>query len=143
MSDLPGTRQLHDVEVGDELPEFAVDVTPTLVIAGAFASRDLTRVHHDKADAQKRGLQDVIMNTLTTNGLVSRYVTDWAGPEALVRRLNLKLGAPNLPGDTMKLSATVREVDEAEARVSLEVAGKNAWGSHVSGIVELVLPKGA
>ena len=33
-----------------------------------------------------QGMQDVFMNILTTNGLVGRYVTDWAGPDARVRR---------------------------------------------------------
>lgn len=137
------TRTLAGIRPGEELPELSIEITPTFVIAAALASRDLTRVHHDKAEAQRRGLQDVIMNTLTTNGLVSRYVTDWTGPDAVVRRIALKLGAPNLPGDTMKLTGRVAEKDEAAGEVALEVVGRNSWGNHVSGTVRVALPEGA
>ena len=44
------------------------------------------------------------MNILTTNGLVERYVTDWAGPAAIVRKVKIRLGAPNYPGDTMTMT---------------------------------------
>lgn len=139
----PRTRTLEEVAIGETLPELAVDVTPTLVISGAIASRDLTRVHHDQAEAQRRGLQGVIMNTMTTNGLVSRFVTDWAGPEALVRRIRLKLGAPNVAGDRMTVSGRVESVDTERGEVSIQVAAKNSWGSHAAGSVRLALPRGA
>jgi len=32
---------------------------------------------------------------------MSRFVTDWSGPEAELKSLALRLGAPNLPGMTM------------------------------------------
>ena len=56
-----------------------------LVVGGALASRDYMPVHHDKAAAQAQGMQDVFMNILTTNGLVGRYVTDWAGTRRHLR----------------------------------------------------------
>ncbi len=34
------------------------------------------------------------MNILTSNGLAGRFVTDWAGPFATVRRVKIRLGAP-------------------------------------------------
>jgi hypothetical protein len=83
------------------------------------------------------------MNILTTNGLVGRYVTDWAGPDAVVRNVAIKLGAPNLPGDTMKLTGSVRSKDPAKGEVVVELAGKNGWGSHVTGTVRVALPRGA
>ena len=128
-----------DVKVGDELPELAIDVTATLVVAGALASRDFTPVHHDKSAAQKTGMQDVFMNILTTEGFVSRFVTDWAGPDARVRKLSVKLGGPNLPGDTMVMTGSVKTKQGDE--LVLEVVGKNAWGNHVSALVTLTLPR--
>ncbi len=74
-----------DVKLGDKLPELPIDITTTLIVGGALASRDFTRVHHDKSAAQAQGMQDVFMNILTTNGLVGRYVTDWAGADALLK----------------------------------------------------------
>ena len=132
-----------DVKVGDQLPELAIDLTVSLIVAGALASRDYTPVHHDKAAAQATGMQDVFMNILTTNGLVGRYVTDWAGIDAVIKKVAIKLGAPNLPGDTMKMTGAVTAKDEASGTVVVEVVGKNGWGSHVTGTVNVALPTGA
>jgi len=137
------TIAFKDVSVGTKLPELAIDITTTGIIAGAIASRDYTPVHHDKAAAQSQGLQDVIMNILTTNGLVGRYVTDWAGSDAIIKGVAIKLGAPNLPGDTMKMRGTVTAKDELEATIKIDVVGTNTWGDHVTGTVAVALPAGA
>ena len=134
---------LSDVNVGDSLPELPIPLTTSLIVGGAVASRDFTPVHHDKSAAQSAGMQDVFMNILTTNGLVGRYVTDWAGIDAVIKKVSIKLGTPNLPGDTMKMTGAVTEKDQASGTVVVEVAGKNAWGSHVTGTVSVALPTGA
>ena len=137
------TLRFESVKVGDALPELPIPITVTLVVGGALASRDFTPVHHDKAAAQAQGMADVFMNILTTNGLVGRYVTDWAGPDAVVKNVAIKLGAPNLPGDTMKMVGSVKSKDDAAGELTVEIAGKNGWGNHVTGTVRLALPKGA
>jgi acyl dehydratase len=137
------TIAFRDVGVGTKLPELPIEITTTMIVAGALASRDFTPLHHDKAAAQAQGMQDVFMNILTTNGLVGRYVTDWAGPDAVIKSVAIKLGAPNLPGDTMRLTGTVRAKHEKEGVVELEIAGKNSWGDHVTGTVKVALPTGA
>lgn len=133
--------RFEEVGLGDALPELAVPITTSLIVAGALASRDFTPVHHDRAAAQAQGMSDVFMNILTTNGLVGRYVTDWAGPDATVRGVAIKLGAPNLPGDTMRMRASVTSRDEAKGEVTVSVAGTNSWGDHVTGQVVVALPR--
>ena len=135
------TLRFEQVKVGDALPELPIPITVTLVVGGALASRDFTPVHHDRAAAQAQGMSDVYMNILTTKGLVGRYVTDWAGPDAVVKNVAIKLGAPNLPGDTMKMAGSVKSRDEASGEVTVEIAGKNGWGNHVTGTVRLALPR--
>jgi acyl dehydratase len=132
------SRRLSDVSVGEALPPLAIPITTSLVVGAALASRDFTPVHHDRAAARAAGLQDVFMNILTTNGLVGRYVTDWAGPDAVVRNLSIRLGAPNLPGDTMTFSGTVAALEGDE--VSVAIRGANSWGDHVTGTVRVALP---
>jgi acyl dehydratase len=132
-----------DVKLGDKLPELPIDITTTLIVGGALASRDFTRVHHDKSAAQAQGMQDVFMNILTTNGLVGRYVTDWAGADALLKGVAIKLGTPNLPGDTMRMTGTVRAKDQSSGLVEVEITGKNSWGNHVTGTVKVALTTGA
>ena len=133
------TLTLDQVQVGDELPPLDVPLTTTLIVGSAIASRDFTPVHHDKGVAQGQGMGDVFMNILTTNGFVGRYVTDWAGRDAVVKNVAIKLGAPNLPGDTMKMRGKVESKDDDVVVVS--VVGRNSWGDHVTGTVKLALPK--
>lgn len=132
---------LDDVAVGDELPPLVLPLTRTFIVAAAIASRDYQDVHHDPTLAQAKGSQDIIMNILTTNGLIGRYVTDWAGPNATIKKVAIRLGAPNYPGDTMTLTGTVSSKDGAE--VAVAVVGANSMGNHVTGTVVVLFPVGA
>ena len=133
------TLRYEEVSVGDELPELVVPITPTAIIAGAIASRDYQDVHHDRDLAVERGSKDIFMNILTTNGYVGRYVTDWAGPEALLASVEIRLGAPNYPGDTMTMTGSVKQ--KKDGKVTVEIRGANGLGDHVTGTVELGLPR--
>ncbi|WP_127782353.1 MaoC family dehydratase [Rhodococcus sp. X156] len=134
-------RSYDDVQVGEQLPELAVPLTRTLIIATALATRDFQDVHHDPTLAAERGSRDIFMNILTSNGLVGRYVTDWAGPQVFLRRVNIRLGAPNYPGDTMTMSGEV--VSKQDGAVEVKVVGANSLGNHASGTVTVVFPTGA
>ncbi len=147
MSALPPTRRYGDVEVGEQLAPLAIPITRTLIVAGAIASRDYQDVHHDPDLARARGSKDIFMNILTTNGLVGRYVTDWSGPGGLLRRVSIRLGAPNYPGDTMTLTGAVVAKEGLcdggqRGTVEVEVRGANGLGDHVTGGVLVALPVG-
>lgn len=128
------------MNVGDELPVLEIEVTRTLIVAGAIASRDYQDVHHDPDVARQKGSPDIFMNILTTNGLVGRYVTDHFGPAAVLRKVAIRLGAPNYPGDTMVLTGRVEAIDGGTAVV--RVTGDNGFGRHVTGTVTLTLSAG-
>ena len=135
------TLNFAEVKVGDKLPELDIDVTTGLVVCGALATRDFEPVHHDKSAAQATGLPDVFMNILTSQGLMTRYATDWSGPEAVVRSLDIKLGAPNVPGMVMKITGEVTAKDAESGVVDIAVLGENnIWGMHMQGTVQLALP---
>ena len=132
------TLTAADIATGQELPQLLVDVTATVVVAGAVASRDYQDVHHDSSVARGAGAKDIFMNILTTNGLVGRFVTDWAGPEAILKRVSIRLGAPNYPGDRMRMTGMVLRCDGTD--VEVQVRGTNSLGDHVVGTVALELP---
>jgi hypothetical protein len=119
------------VRAGEELPPLEIEITRTLIVAGAIASRDYQDVHHDAELARLKGSPDIFMNILTTNGLVGRYITDHFGPRAVLRKVAIRLGAPNYPGDTMVLTGRVEETDGDTATV--RVLGTNGIGRHVTG----------
>ncbi|MET7649606.1 MULTISPECIES: MaoC family dehydratase [unclassified Streptomyces] len=125
------------MRAGDELPPLEIEVTRTLIVAGALASRDYQDVHHDPELARQKGSPDIFMNILTTNGLVGRYLTDHFGPTAVLRKVAIRLGAPNYPGDTMVLRARVEEIDGDT--VVVRVTGDNGIGRHVTGTVTLAV----
>ena len=102
-------------ETGVALPELVIDVTPTFVVASAIATRDFQDVHHDRDRAVARGSKDIFINILTTTGLVQRYVTDWAGPGALVRKVAIRLGVPCYAGDTLTFSGRVTDAPAARS----------------------------
>ena len=139
------TLAFEDVKVGDVMAPCPVAITPTLIVAGAMASRDFQDVHHDVELARKRGSPDIFMNIMTTGGLIGRYITDWAGPEAILRALRIRLGVPNYPGDTMTLVGEVSAADVRDGKdiVEIGVRGTNRLGDHVGGTVELELPLGS
>lgn len=144
MSGFEKTLGFDEVNVGDSLPELSIPLSATRIIATAIASRDYQDVHHDLELAQERGTKSIFMNILTTNGFVDRYITDWAGPDAFLKRVNIRLGAPNYAGDTMVLSGTVKEKSLVgdQGVVDIDVVGKNSIGNHVTGTVRLALPQG-
>jgi acyl dehydratase len=134
---------MTQLEVGDELPPFELNVTSTVIVAGAIASRDFMPAHHDPAFAKGQGAPDIFMNILTTNGYVSRFVTDWAGPEAMVRNIKIRLGAPAIPGKPLRFSGRVAQKrDEGdECVLELTVRAANELGDHLTGTVTLSLPR--
>jgi len=138
MSALAPTRPAAAVAIGDVLPVLVLPLTPTLIVSSAIATRDYQDVHHDRDSAQRRGVPDIFMNILSSTGLVQRYVTDWAGPEALVRGAEIRLGAPNFPGDTMTLTGAVTHRDGTV--ITVAVRGANRIGDHVTGSVRIELP---
>jgi acyl dehydratase len=132
------TLTYDEVSVGQELPTLVIDITPTLIVSTAIATRDYQDVHHDRDLAQQKGSKDIFMNILTTNGFVGRFITDWAGPEALLQSVSIRLGAPNYPYDKMTMTGRVASKDGGV--VTVEVRGANSLGDHVTGTVKLCLP---
>ncbi len=139
------TLPFEEVSVGDALPDLPIPLTRTLIVSTAIASRDYQDVHHDSVLAVERGSKDIFMNILSTNGLVGRYVTDWSGPGAVLTDVNIRLGAPNYPDDTMTMSGSVTAKDDSagadgKGGVEVTIRGANSLGDHVTGTVRLRLP---
>jgi acyl dehydratase len=129
-------------EVGDELPALVVEASVRNIVSTAIATRDYQDVHHDIAAAQSRGSKTIFTNILTTNGYCIRLVTDWTGPDAVVRKAAIRLGVPNYAGDTLTLTGVVDDVQDVDGgtQVVVRVRGINRLGDHVTGTVTVLLP---
>ena len=126
---------------GDTLPDLAIPITHRLIVSGAIATQDFIDVHHNAPAARAAGMPDIFMNILTTCGLSARYLSDWAGPGSRLETLSFKLLAPNTPGDTMILQGRISGKEQAggKNRVSVDFAGRNSLGYHVTGAASLAL----
>ena len=133
------TKRPDEVNVGDELPPLAIELTPTVIVSTAIATRDYQDVHHDRDLAIQKGSKDIFMNILTTNGFVGRYITDHFGPETLLKKVAIRLGAPNYSYDTMTLTGQVTAKND-DGTIEVQVRGANSLGDHVTGTVTLELP---
>jgi hypothetical protein len=128
---------VSDVRVGTTLPELKIYGDPTFIVSTAIATRDYQDVHHDRDLAQAKGSKDIFVNILTDTGLVGRYVTDWAGPNAFVKSIKLRLGVPWYAYDTITFTGEVTEIDGD--LVTLKVVGSNSLGNHVIATSTLTL----
>jgi acyl dehydratase len=129
---------LHE---GQALPELAIPITHRLIVAGALATQDFQDVHHELPAALAAGMPDIFMNILTTSGMCARYLSDWAGAGSRLKNLRFKLMAPNVPGDTMVMRGHIVKLEntESEPNVTVDFAGANSRGIHVSGTATLML----
>jgi acyl dehydratase len=142
MSGAASRLDWHAISVGDELPTLVLELTPTRVVAGAIATRDFMPVHHDRDYAISQGAPDIFMNIISDTAYSSRFLTDWAGADAMVRQLAIRLGVPACAGSTLtftgRVTTTARNGDEGV--VEVEFTAANELGEHLHGVASLTLP---
>lgn len=132
-----GAGSMKTPEVGATLPELSLYGDPTFIVSTAIATRDYQDVHHDRDKAQAKGSKDIFVNILTDTGLVQRYLTDWAGPGAVIKSIALRLGVPWYAYDTVTFRGEVTAVDDG--LVTVKVVGSNSLGDHVIATAKLTV----
>jgi hypothetical protein len=123
--------------VGAKLPELSLYGDPTFIVSTAIATRDYQDVHHDRDKAQAKGSKDIFVNILTDTGLVQRYITDWAGPTAVIKSIGLRLGVPWYAYDTVTFTGEVTGVEDG--LITVKVIGSNSLGDHVVATATLTI----
>jgi uncharacterized OB-fold protein len=112
------------------LDPWALEVTPTLIVSTALATRDFQNVHHDRDSAVRLGGKDIFLNILTTTGLVQRFVTDRLGTGCRIKSIRIRLGTPCHAYDTLTFTGQV-------FGDRVDVIGRTGNGVHVTGSVEV------
>jgi hypothetical protein len=131
-----------DIKVGDAIKPMDIKLTHTIVTATAIASMDFMPVHHDKDYALSQFAPDAFLNILSSNGFVSKFLTDWAGPETWVKKINVKLGVPAVPHQVLRFSGEVlaKNIVGDECVIDVSVKASNDIGDHVTGTATITLP---
>ncbi|MBB5165286.1 MaoC family dehydratase [Mycobacterium sp. AZCC_0083] len=125
------------IEIGAKLPELKLYGDPTFIVSTAIATRDYQDVHHDRDKAHAKGSKDIFVNILTDTGLVQRYITDWAGPNAVIKTIGLRLGVPWYAYDTVAFNGKVTAVQDG--LITLKIVGSNSLGDHVIAIATVTI----
>ncbi len=136
------TLDFRTLKVGDAVTPLKLDLTATFVVAGAVATRDFMPVHHDRDYAAMQGSPNIFLNILSDTGFCTRFLTDWAGPEAMVRKLAIRLGVPAYAGSQLEYTGSVTGLSEQDGEGLVEIAFRaaNDQGDHVSGTAVIGLP---
>ena len=112
------TLRWQDIEVGEPLTWYEFPVTLRKLVIDASGTRDLYPIHHDRDFARAQGQRAPFVNTMMYQGMFGRLVTDWAGPEAFLRKLRFDMRQPNFEGDVMRSRAeVVRKFEENGQRL--------------------------
>lgn len=120
----PSELYWEDVEEGDELPTLVMPITVTRCVFMAAASRDFAPQHHNREYAQQRSkTKDIFLGTHFNAGMMSRFMTDWAGPKSTVRRIKLGLRRSICAGEDMIITGRVSRKFErdGEHRVDIDI----------------------
>jgi acyl dehydratase len=136
----------EDVAVGDELQELVMPITVTRCSLMASASRDFAPQHHNSWYAQNKSkTRDMFLGTHFNLGMMSRFLTDWAGPLASVRRIQLAMRRSVCAGEDMVMTGRVAEKYEkdGERRVDVDVEIATERGSAYEAGGTLALPSRA
>ena len=83
-----------DVTAGTELPAVSYPVTRLSLVKYCGASGDFNVIHWSERAARAVGLPDVIAHGMLTMARAGRFVTDWAGPAAVVTEFGVKFSGP-------------------------------------------------
>ena len=137
-------RYWDEVEVGEQIDGFALDITPRRLALQVSGSQDWYPVHFDAAFARKAGHADVFVNTGFLQAALVRVITDWMGDEGFLKRLRFEMRRMQRPGDTMvcKGKVTARYERAGEALVELEVWAENEReGVTTPGTATVILPR--
>jgi len=132
------------LEAGAQLPAVSYPVTRLSLVKYCGASGDFNVIHWNERLARAVGLPDVIAHGMFTMAQAGRFVTDWAGPGALVTEFGTRFSAPVVvpdddTGAQIEVSGTI-EALLGDGRVALALTAKSAGAkvlTRVRAVVQL------
>ena len=111
---MPDTPFWDDVAVGLELPRLVKLPTTRQLVKYAGASGDYYEVHYDKDFAVEIGLSGIIVHGALKNAYLAQAVTDWMGPDGVLRKLSVRYRGADVPNEDLTCSGRVTKVYEQD-----------------------------
>ena len=123
----------EEIEAGDELPALEKTFHPARMMAYGAATWDFIRLHYDVEYVREQGFKAPFVDGQMVGAILAQQVQDWAGPDALLRRLSFRNRSMLFAGDRITCHGTVTRklVEDGEALVECELWVENANGDRV------------
>jgi acyl dehydratase len=119
-----------DVETGAQIPAVSYPVTRLSLVKYCGASGDFNVIHWNERIARAVGLPDVIAHGMFTMAQAGRFVTDWAGPAAMVTEFGVRFSSmvvvpDDETGASIEVSGQVEEKLDSN-RVAIALTARSA-----------------
>jgi acyl dehydratase len=139
-----GVVEYAGLEAGTELPPASYPVTRLSLVKYCGAAGDFNVIHWNDRLARAVGLPGVIAHGMFTMAQAGRFVTDWAGPGAIVTEFGTRFSAPVVvpdddTGAQIEVSGTIEEL-LGDGRVALALTARSAGArvlTRVRAVVQL------
>ena len=133
----------EDVAEGQNLPQLVKNPSTRQLVKWAGASGDYYEIHYDKDFAQSTGLDSVIIHGALKNAFLGQLVTQWMGPEGVLRRLGCQYRGMDPPGKPLTAKGTVtrKYQEDGEHLVDCDIWLENAEAQKTTpGTATVILP---
>jgi acyl dehydratase len=125
-----GRVSYDQLAVGAVMGEASFPATRLSLVKYCGASGDFNVIHWNERIAKAVGLPDVIAHGMFTMAQAGRFVTDWAGPGAVVTEFGVRFSSPVVVPDddvgaTITVSGQVEEKLDGN-RVALALTARSA-----------------
>jgi acyl dehydratase len=133
----------EDVAEGMDLPTLVKNPTTRQLVQYAGASGDYYEIHYDKEFAQSTGLDGVILHGALKNAFLGQLITDWMGPQGVLKRLSCQYRGMDFPGSTItgKGAVTRKYREGGQSLVDCDIWLENPQGEKTTpGVATVALP---
>ena len=121
-------RRFQDIELGDELPEYAPDVSLSAVRSFAEAvgvGRVGRFTDHEKA--RREGLPGAIVPGIMSQGILAAMIHKWA-PGSQIRKLDTVFRAPIVVDSQARCRGVITETEPDTSSVDIDLTIVNELG---------------
>ena len=141
---VPAKVFYEDVAVGQELPSLTnPPVTHAQLVRYSGASYDFNPIHTDPEIGKSFGLGGTIAHGMLIMGFLGRFISDYLGGPAPVKKFGVRFQGMTRPGETIVCSGIITKKYEQDGQHFIEAAitARNTEGdTKVTGSFTAVLP---